>query len=156
MTSEINGKSLSKIFDLDEARSTVEMVDAAVTEYKNENPGIDPSSDEIIRNNIDRANRLLDKLEGLLDNDKVSARLVEVAAQLINSVTQAASQLMDVDLSLQNLDIKRQTLDIKKLDQYKGKGNITNNIVAVSTREDLMKFLEQKTTKGETNDEQEQ
>ena len=111
-----------------------------------------PDSDQIILDNINRANRILDKLEeGILSGDH-SARGIEVVGQLINAVTVAATSVTGISYNQQIIDNKNRALDIKEqemlvkqtLKSVKGAENvnITNNNL-VMTREDLLKMMEE-------------
>jgi len=105
-------------------------------------------TDEILKSNIDRANRILDNVETIMC-DGVDARMVEVAGQLINAVTNAATQIMGDFHNITNLQLKRDALELKnrelemKMDLGK---KPTNQNLIVTDRESLLKILK----KGET------
>ena len=104
-----------------------------------------------LKDNIERANSILDKVEEELNDGNFSARLVEVAGQLINSITQGTKTILDNTNYNKYLDIKKglallkkREVDIKamKLDKPK-----SQNLI-VASREDVLKALEGKTIKA--------
>ena len=125
-----------------------------------ENEGPDPFELEweediddikVLKDNIDRANNILDRVEEELSEGNFSARLVEVAGQLINSITQGTKTILDNTNYNKYLDIKKglallkkREVDIKamKLDKPK-----SQNLI-VASREDVLKALEGKTIKA--------
>ena len=105
---------------------------------------------KVLKDNIDRANEILDKVQDEVEGSNFSARLVEVAGQLINSITQATKTIIDNTNYNKYLDIKKnlallkkREVDIKalKLDKPKSKNLI------VASREDVLKLLEGKKPK---------
>jgi len=102
---------------------------------------------KILKDNIDRANDILDKVQDEVEGANFSARLVEVAGQLINSITQGTKTILDNDNYNKYLDIKKglallkkREVDIKalKIDRPK-----SQNLI-VASREDVLKLLEGK------------
>lgn len=130
---ELDRKELSKEFDI---------------EYiKAENKKLEKQSknaEESLEENIERANRILDMVEGELNEGNFSARLVEVAGQIMNTITNTSKE------TLANINYKtylqiREKLIQYKYDELKSKKNkmntpINQNII-VSNRKDIMKIL---------------
>jgi hypothetical protein len=79
----LNRKKLSEEFDMD-------------FEENNEITDLVPkvTDKSVLESNIDRANRILDLIEGELNDGNFEARLIEVAGQLINSVTNAQKEII--------------------------------------------------------------
>lgn len=105
---------------------------------------------QILKDNIDRANEILDKVQEEVDGSNFSARLVEVAGQLINSITQGTKTILDNTNYNKYLDIKqnlallkKREVDIKALRVDKPK---SQNLI-VASREDVLKLLEDKKEK---------
>lgn len=102
--------------------------------------------DEIIYDTIDRANKLLDKLELEIESD-ATARLFEVASALINSITQASNSIIGSDQHNDDILIKQKTLELKERETaikeaIGNQGKVTtNNNMIVTSREDIIKLL---------------
>jgi hypothetical protein len=108
--------------------------------------------DDILYRNIERAERLLDKLEEKVfeGEGKGTARMLEVAGLLINSITTATTSIAgnyrdenELQYKLQLLEIKNKELEIKNIiarKDIKPVGNTTNNLI-VTDREQLMKLI---------------
>ena len=97
-----------------------------------------------LRDNIERANDILDKVQEELEHGNFSARLVEVAGQLINSVTAAAKEILESEykgkylgLREQLVLLKKREVDIKALSSTRP----TNQNLIVASREDVLKLL---------------
>jgi hypothetical protein len=109
---------------------------------------VDP--DNILYSNIDRANRLLDKIEEEITNGDTAARLFEVSSQLINAITTATTSIVgyardDADLEYKNrvLELKEKELQLKSIikgEKQQSIGTVNNNVI-VSNREDIMKLI---------------
>lgn len=102
---------------------------------------------QILKDNIERANAILDRVQEEVEGVNFSARLVEVAGQLINSITQGSKTLLDNSNYNKYLEIrknlallKKREVDIKALKIDKPK---TQNLI-VTSREDLLRILEGK------------
>jgi len=113
---------------------------------------LDEGAEKIIRDNIDRANDLLDKVQEEMGKGNFSARMVEVAGQLINSVTAAAKELLANSMNRKHLllkdkvlMLKRRELDIRQLGADKPK----NQNLIVASREDVLKLLKDSTENSE-------
>ena len=163
---QINLKELDKVFNTGEIVDTdtgeiVEVVNIdssnidkqiqEVKDMKNELKILEEDMvdvDIIIKDNIDRANRILDTVEDNLSKGDLSARVIEVAAQLINAVTAAATGITGIGYNQQQIDIKNRALDIKENEISVKQAvngakevNITNNNLVMS-REELLKMME--------------
>lgn len=105
---------------------------------------------QILKDNIDRANTILDKVQDEVEGSNFSARLVEVAGQLINSITVGVKTIIDntnynnyLGLKKQLVLLKKREVDIKALKLDKPK---TQNLI-VASREDVLKLIEEKKIK---------
>ena len=97
----------------------------------------DTDPDDIIYDNIDRANRFLDVLENrILDNekDKTLPRLMEVASQLINAITQATQSIVGIQKNEMDFAYKNDYLKylLTRTDENKdGSGTVNNNLIVM-------------------------
>ena len=138
-------ENLSKAFDIDEARKELDLIQTDLDSLGD--------SDEILRSNINRAQRLLDKIENEWDIGTTNAtiRLVEIAAKLTDCITTAANSLIANSVSLEETGQKQEILDLKKLEFELKKSklenkpennniinNNTQNNLYVTTREDIL------------------
>lgn len=105
---------------------------------------------QILKDNLDRANTILDKVQDEVEGSNFSARLVEVAGQLINSITVGVKTIIDntnynnyLGLKKQLVLLKKREVDIKALKLDKPK---TQNLI-VASREDVLKLIEEKKIK---------
>jgi len=109
---------------------------------------------EIIKDNINRANEILDLVQDQMSRGNITARLVEVASDLINGITAAAKELSSDALQKEGLQLKDKMVKLKEREVVvkekkvvrRSSGGVTNQNIIVSNREDLMKFI-----KGEEN-----
>jgi hypothetical protein len=133
--SELDRQGLSEEFNLEKVENK------PVTSIPLED---DP--DEIIKNNIDRANRILDQVEDELVNGNFSARLVEVAAKTIDSITNAVSQIQSTVYNNDYLQLRARIVELKEEElDYKVKSlkkpTIGSQNIIMTNREDLLKAL---------------
>ena len=107
---ELDREGLSKHFELEVLNDQVDdmIKDLEVIEEEN--------AEVSLKENIDRANRILDQVEDELTNGNFSARLVEVASQMINSVTSAASQIQSTSYNNDYLQLREKLLFLKRMD----------------------------------------
>lgn len=133
--------------------------------------------DNILYKNIDRANRFLDILEDRIteNNEPVNdeddgkekekkykkrkestSRLFEVSAQLINSITTATQSIagsykdeLDYSYKLELLELKNKELMIKHALKGDGSGNVTNNNLIVSSREEILDLINNNSSNSE-------
>jgi hypothetical protein len=100
----------------------------------------------IIRDNIERANKILDTVEEELNNGNITARLVEVATGLINSVTQASKELITDENYQVYLQIRNRMLLLKDKEiemKRKKKEAPKNQNLIIASREDVLKLLKE-------------
>ena len=109
----------------------------------------------IIRDNIEKANEILDQVTDELTNGNFSARLVEVAGQLINSITAAGKELIgdrnyQAYLLLKNrmLELEKEKLEVRKL----GNKRPTNQNLIIANREDVLKLLNKDSSDGQESE----
>lgn len=143
--SDLNFDELEKEFNLEKTTKKISLMRETLDEL---DESLDDSN-EIIKSNIRRANRLLDAAENQLEID-FNSRILEGCSRLIAEITTAANVLINNDIQNQNFDIKERTLDLKefevKLKAEKmselpiNQTNIQQNIV-LTDRESLLKML---------------
>lgn len=120
--------------------------------------------DNILYENINRANRFLDILENeITEKDpeektpkkKNISRLFEVSAQLINAITSATQSIagsykddMEYQYKLELLELKNKELAIKHALKG-GESYTTNNNLIVSSREDILDLISNQKTEEE-------
>jgi hypothetical protein len=112
--------------------------------------------DDIIHQNIERANRLLDIIETNVTKGKSSNRTFEVAGQLITAVTAAAASISGMgynqqvlDQKSRDLERKEKELDLKRTiktatgnpDETGDVKNLTQNNLIFTDRESLLSFI---------------
>lgn len=109
----------------------------------------------VIKNNVERANEILDQIQSEMANGNFSARLVEVASQMINSITHAEKVIIDDKNYNKYLDIrkaivllKKREVDIKAL----AKSTPKNQNLIVASREDVLKLLQNPDEKEENSE----
>lgn len=131
---EINRDNLSDVFDMDEIESEVERL----TLVSESNP------EEALKQNIDRANRILDRVENELENGNFTARMVEVAGNILNTVTNSSKELITNINYKKYLQIREKMVKYKydelEAKQQKFRSPTSQNII-VSNREDIMKLI---------------
>ena len=126
------------------------------------------TTEEIIRENIDKANYLIDIALSNIKEDNLTSRMIEAISKLIDSVTTAANTLITSENDIFNLQIKTDMLELKKRELdlksvISGTQKNQNNIFVGSFKE-LMKQINNQTTeqivyekyKGEGSDQQQQ
>lgn len=144
---EINDEKLDEIFDLQDIEDQTKEIRETLMKISDGDP------DEIIKENVDRANRILDKVENLiLDGGRIEARMVEVAAKLIDSVTQAANSLIGESFNTEKMQLNAKSLQLKELElqlkarniEKNGKSHIVDdngNNVYITDRETVIKMF---------------
>lgn len=119
-------------------------------EFNNEN-----STEQLLRDNIDRANGLLDTIEDEMNRGNFSARMAEVAGQLINSVSTSVKEIQQGQYGKSFLLLKARMTELKKYEiemrATKGKQPTNQNLI-VADREAVLKLLEDSKNK-EDNEE---
>jgi len=133
---QLNRKNLAEEFNLNYVEEEVKEV--------REEMSASNLPDEILINNIKRANRILDKIESEFEMNNFSARLCEVASQLINSVTAASSQIMTDEYNKAYLQIRRDIVKLKEREiQIKqlAAGTPKEQNLIVTDRETILQVL---------------
>jgi hypothetical protein len=104
--------------------------------------------DSILVDNINRANRLLDKLENSINNGSYSAAQIEAASQMVNSITSATTNILQRKFNDKTIELKIKTLRLKELELQRelskndnNRLGITNNNIILTNREDLLKLM---------------
>jgi len=139
---DLNRQSLEEVFDISAAEPTIPVIYSSSDE--------DP--DQIIRSNIERANRILDRIEEEMSRGNFNARLVEVAAQCMNAVTTAVSQIQSTSYNIDHLQLKERMLKLKenelgyKIRNLDKPTSIINQNI-FTDRESLLKALQNKNKK---------
>ena len=137
--SELNRDKLSEVFN-------VEKVEKEVAEL----PESMDSAEDIIKDNIVRANRILDNVEHELENGNLNARMVEVASKLIDSVTNAASQIQNHSYNEDYLLLREKLVELKRIETEQkvrlaaGGSNTTNQNIIVTDRQSILDILNNK------------
>jgi len=105
MDNEINGDRLDELFNLNKdviPDQEIFFSDIPVNE-----------EEDIIRKNIERANRMLDRVE---DEMQLNPRVVEVFAKLVDSVTNAASQIQSSTYNTDYLILRQKLAQLKEME----------------------------------------
>jgi hypothetical protein len=131
---ELNRDNLSDAFDMEGIESEVDRL-TLVSET-------DP--EEALKENIDRANRILDRVEEELESGNFTARMVEVAGNILNTVTNSSKELITNINYKKYLQIREHMVKYKydelEAKQSKFRSPTSQNII-VSNREDIMKLI---------------
>lgn len=137
----LNRKNISDELGIDFVENNVYMNCENELEYDNS------STEEILRKNISRANRILDRVEFEMNNGNFQARLVEVAGQLINSVSTAVANLNLTEYNLQYLELRNRIVSLKEFEvklKERNNSGVTNQNIIVTDRETILRMLENK------------
>lgn len=109
---------------------------------------------EALKSNIFNANQLLEKIQFEMNNGNFSARLAEVAGSIINSITQSSKEILSdknygeyMQVRKALVQLKAKELEIKEQKMITGSGPRTQTNVLVTSREDLLRILENKKPK---------
>lgn len=129
---------LMKIFQTDS--KFLELPDLDKVDYS-----LSPAADEILQENIRKANTAIDMALAKMGTDTITPRYIETLAKLIDSVTLAAEKLIGANTEIIDLQIKRDLLILKQreLGLKKVEGSFT--------REEALRLLKEK--KEKENDE---
>ena len=150
---QVNISMLDEEFNIDIQNDSLDKQISDISQMRKELSEIEkslPDVDQIILDNIDRANRLLNKIEIDIERGNTSARLLEVTGQLINAVTTAATSITGISYNQQIIDNKNRALDIKEqeiavksaISGGAKEVNVTNNQLIMS-REDILKMIKE-------------
>lgn len=159
-----NGNSLDEIFNLTSPNPSHDesALQSMVDDMRNQLPALtnQDEPDSILYKNIERANKLLDKLESsILSQETPNARLIEVCGQLINAITTATTSIAGNSFAAQKheynmkmIEVKEQEVEVKRIvatnkvdSANKGGGgdNSSNEKkVLVMDRESLLRMIE--------------
>ena len=100
---------------------------------------------DALKDNIDRANDILDILEREMRSGNLSARMAEVSGQLINSVTNASKEIMSGINYSKYLKIREKMVTLKEMEiqikERQLKKPSSQNII-VTDRESVLRLLE--------------
>lgn len=142
--SELNRKNLSKEFSLD--LTDDKNIDKFLEDVTPPTEGEDP--DDILRENIQRANRFLDRVETEIEGGNFSARILEVAGLLLNSVTAAASQIQSSGYNEAYLQVREKLVSLKQVELElrrrkleKGSSGTTKQQMIIASREDILGII---------------
>lgn len=106
---------------------------------------------ETLKNNIFNANQLLEKIQHEMNNGNFSARLAEVASTIINSITQASKEILSDQNYEDYMEVRRALVQLKskeiEIKELNGRRPTNQTNVLVTSREDLLKMLEDKKPK---------
>jgi hypothetical protein len=140
---ELNLDELDNIFN-EGNRETENMVDF----YEEIDYG-DPKS--ILKANIKKANKILDRIANEMNNGNFSARLVEVAGNIINSITASSKEIINKENYADYIKVRQDLVELKakevEIKQLKGQRPPNQTNVLVTSREDLLKLLDNKKPK---------
>lgn len=161
--SELNRENLANEFNIEQNEIPIE----AFKDVLNKSKEIeDPNN--VLTTLIEKAGKILDIVEHEMTNGNTSGKMAESASQIINALISAANSIannnslnfndnlrkVQVEQNNRRLDQRDKEMEIKEI-YYKGQQNrlnnrnqenVTNNVI-VTSREDIMKFLESKKTK---------
>ena len=136
---ELNRNKLEDVFDIESAEKEISSLPMADED----------SADDIIKENIIRANRILDTVEDEMLNGNFSARMCEVASKLIDSVTGAASQIQNNTYNNEYLLLREKLVELKRIETERkvsmaAGGNTTNQNIIVTDRQSILDILNNK------------
>jgi len=100
--------------------------------------------EEIIKLNIERADRILNILEDELNAGNITARMMEVASTLINSVTMSSKELITSRNYEKYLQIREKMVQYKydELEVKKNKKEApANQNLIIASREDILRVI---------------
>ena len=148
----INKNVLNNMFNMDEDKTDITDIVSKEDKIDRKKP------DDIIYDNIDKANQLLDTILNSVisqsnDPDKqLNARLMEVAGQLIDKITTAATSITSADIDYADIQLKHQTLlnkqkeldwKINKDGSISTKDNVERQVI-ITDRESILSLMRNK------------
>lgn len=145
----LNRETLMDEFDMSED-------DTIIIEPETEQEETDPCEIEynaerdkrnILKENIENANVVLDRIKEEIHGGNFEPRMIEVAGQIINSITTASKELITDENYNRYLDLRSKMVDLKAIEVKhkvsKGKNtNVTNQNLFIGSREDMLKLLQ--------------
>ena len=138
----VDKEKLSDAFDIEYIEEEVKSISSNISGSNDPN--------DILFDNIDRANNILDEIESEINRGNISARMAEVAGQLINSVTNATAQIMTDKYNMKYLKLRENIVKLKEYEvklKSKGLGAPRSRELIIATREDVLKILKDKEVK---------
>lgn len=156
----LDKNKLNNIFDIpsnENLPDTIKKLKKDLQTIENNLEESDINPDIILQDNIDRANRFLDKIEEQMGIGKVTGTLLEAAGSLINAITSAANSISggaynddQIRLKEKALELKEQELLIKHaMNEKKGIENYTGTTInaIVTDRESLLEMIKNQNKK---------
>lgn len=137
--------NLEQMFGIDETEIDVEERNRQVW-IQNEDGD---SPEKIIRENIHKANQILDAAIDAVMRGMLEPRMIEVAVKAVESITTAAMALNNTSLGFgklnieeEMLEIKRKELELKAQQLVMGHGGVKNQTnIILTSREEVMRAL---------------
>ena len=146
MSGIVQTKNLEKLFEMQEDIKEIK-------EELAELPESYVDTDLVLKNNITRAEALLDRIDEEINNGVMDAKLLAAASSLITAVTQAASAFVANSTSIDMLSLKHEDLELKKRalelkeavkaatsNAPVNQTNVQNNFV-LSSREEILRLM---------------
>lgn len=128
-----------------------------------------PDPDDILYKNIERANKILDKLEqSILLGEKPSATLIEAYGLILNSVTSASTSLsgntfakQKHEYNMKMVEVKEQEVEVKRIiAQSKLDGEVLTpkkqGKVMVMDRESMLRMIKEEQVEVQVKSHEEQ
>lgn len=131
---QLNREKLAETFNMDDLENEADIITTITAD--------DPA--EAIKHNIERANRILDRVENEMNRGNFSARMVEVAGNIINSITAAGKEVISDTNYKRYLQIREAMVQYKYDELELKKSNFktpTSQNIIFSDRESVLKFL---------------
>jgi hypothetical protein len=144
--SELDLAGLDDIFQDEQGEGIEPRKKRLTIDYGNDNIDYNDPLD-VIKNNIKRANAILDAIQSEMEQGNFTARMVEVAGNLVNSITAASKEVITNTNYQGYLTIKEDLVKLKAreidLKEQKIQKPLNQNIILTS-RDDLLKLLGKK------------
>ena len=145
----INNRELSEVFDISEDVEVIDIVEDVTPE---ESETRDP--DVILQENIDKANKVLDKIIDNID-EKLTVGMAEATASIVNSITNAVDKMYAGSFNFENVQLKKQMLVLEEkkvfiknkaleLKGQKGNEPRTQENILIADREAVMALFKDK------------
>jgi len=136
MNKLIDRKELQNEFDMEPLNEEVKEITKNIIE----------GPIETLKDNITKANEVIDLLMKEMKNGNLSARMAEVSGQLINSVTNASKEIIAGTNYSEYLHIKYKMLKLKKLEidiKNKKLDNPSKDNLIIADRESILRLLDE-------------
>ena len=143
----LNRENLTNEFDIQET-AIPEIVDEEEPDPCEIEYNEEQEQRKILKDNIENANVVLDRIKAELHHGNFEPRMIEVAGQIINSITTASKELISDENYNRYLDLRSKMVDLKAIEVKhkvsKGKNtNVTNQNLFIGNREDMLKLLQE-------------